>query len=670
MEFSHLFQPIKINQMLMQNRIVMTAMQLGMAAENGEITPQLINFYQERAKGEVGLIIIGECFTSEEGKGFVHEIGMHNDKMIPAARTLVQAVHKHGVKICAQINHSGRYAPSRVTGIQPWAPSSIASRLTGEEPRALTKKKIDDIIIEFAQSAARIKAAGFDAVEICGSGGALISEFFSTLTNIREDDYGGSLKNRSRFAIEVVKAVRKEVGPEFPILFRLSGHQLMPGGYDLEDSKQIAIWLVKAGVDCLNVSGGWEESVVPQLSVDVPKGAYTFLAKGIKEQVDVPVIGCLRINDPLLAEKILREGNADMTAMTRAMIADPEMPVKAKKGRLKEIRKCIGCNQECLDKIFPPLNGPAGCLVNYQAGREQETKIKPAQKKKKVCIIGGGLAGLESARILALRGHKVLLFEEKDKFGGQALISAKAPSRQDFMSLIEYYEWQIHILGVKTFLNTKVTAEMIVDCKPDAVVLATGALPLQPSVDGVNLPHVVKAWDVIAGKAKIGKQVLIVGGGSVGVETALSVAQHGTVNAETAVFLAQWGVLSAKKAINLTLAGKSPVVIETKSKIATDIGPSRRWVIMQRLKAHNVILLKNAELKKIVAEGALVEIGTGETKLFPADTVIMATGSKSYNELQNELEKKIPEVYVIGDCKSPRKMSDAIKEGFEVGLKI
>lgn len=670
MEFTYLFQPIKINQMLLQNRIVMTAMQLGMAAENGEITPQLINFYQERAKGEVGLIIIGECFTSEEGKGFLHEIGMHKDKMIPAAKTLVQAVHKHEVKICAQINHSGRYAPSQITGIQPWAPSTIASRLTGEEPQALTKGKIDDIITEFAQSAARVKAAGFDGVEICGSGGALISEFFSTLTNIREDEYGGSLKNRSRFAIEVVKAVRGKVGPEFPILFRLSGHQLMPGGYDLEDSKQIANWLVKAGVDCINVSGGWEESVVPQLSVDVPKGAYTFLSKGIKEQVDVPVIGCLRINDPLLAERVLREGNADMTAMTRAMIADPEMPVKAKKGKLKEIRKCIGCNQECLDKIFPPLKGPAGCLVNFQAGREPETKIKSARKKKKVCVIGGGAAGLEAARILALRGHRVRLLEEKGEFGGQVLISAKTPSKQDFRSLIQYYEWQMQILGVKTFLNTRATVEMIMDLEPDAVVVATGALPLQPAVDGVNLPHVVNAWDVIAGEAKLGQQVLIVGGGSVGVETALYVAQHGTVSAETAVFLAQWGVLSAKKAVNLTLAGKSPVVIETKSRIASDVGPSRRWVIMQRLKAHNVSLFKNAELKKIVAEGALVKMGTGETKLFPADTVILAIGSKPNNELQNKLENKISEVYVIGDCKLPRKMSDAIREGFEVGFKI
>lgn len=648
----------------------MTAMQLGMAAENGEITPQLINLYQERAKGEVGLIIIGECFTSEEGKGFIHEIGMHNDKMIPAATALAKAIHKHEVKVCAQINHSGRYAPSRVTGVQPWAPSGIASRLTGEEPRALTKTKIDDIIEEFAEAAARVKAACFDAVEICGSGGALISEFFSTLTNSREDQYGGSLYNRSRFAIEVVEAVRERVGPEFPILFRLSGHQLMPGGYDLEDSKKIAKWLVKAGVDCINVSGGWEESVVPQLSLDVPKGAYTFLSKGIKEQVDVPVIGCLRINDPLLAEKVLREGNADMVAMTRAMIADPEMPVKAKKGRLKEIRQCIGCNQECMDKIFPPLNGQAGCLVNFQAGREQETKIKPAKNKKKVCIIGGGVAGLETARILALRGHKVLLFEEKDKFGGQVLISAKAPSRSDFMSLIKYYEWQMDILKVKTVFNTKATTQMIMDLKPDAVVLATGALPLQPAVDGVNLPHVVNAWDVIAGEAKLGKQVLIVGGGSVGVETALCVAQHGTINAETAVFLAQWGVFPARQAINMTLAGKAPTVIEAKSKIASDIGPSRRWVVRQRLKAHQVKLVKNATLKKIVAEGALVDIGTGETELFPADTVILATGSKSNNDLLTELEKKISEVYVIGDCKLPRKMSDAIKEGFELGTKI
>lgn len=670
MEFGNLFQPIKINEILIQNRIVMTAMQLGMASESGEITPQLINLYQERAIGEVGLIIVGECFTSEEGKGFLHEIGMHNDKMVPAARALAKALHKHEVKVCAQINHSGRYAPSRVTGVQPWAPSGIASRLTGEEPRALIKTKIDDIIEEFAEAAARVKTAGFDAVEICGSGGALISEFFSTLTNLREDQYGGSLYNRSRFAVEVVEAVREKVGPEFPIFFRLSGHQLMPGGYDLEDSKRIARWLVKAGVDCINVSGGWEESVVPQLSLDVPKGAYTFLSKGIKEEVDVPVIGCLRINDPLLAEKVLQEGNADMVAMTRAMIADPAMPVKAKKGRLNEIRKCIGCNQECLDKIFPPLNGPAGCLVNFQAGREQETKIKPTKTKKKVCIIGGGVAGLEAARILTLRGHKVLLFEEKDKFGGQVLVSAKAPAREDFLSLIKYYEWQMHILKVKTFFNTKATPEMILDYQPDAVVLATGALPVQPDVTGVDLHHVVNAWDVMAGKIKLGKQVLIVGGGSVGVETALFVAQYGAVNAEAAVFLAQWGVFPARKAINLTLAGKTPVVIEAKPKIASDIGPSRRWVIMQRLKAHHVTLVKNATLKKIVAEGALVDTGTGGTELFPADTVILATGSKPNNELQNELENKISEVYVIGDCKLPRKMSDAIKEGFEVGMKI
>lgn len=658
-----LLTPIKIGTMELKNRVAMPAMHLGYTRD-GHVTDELVAFYRERARGGVGLIFVGGCAIDKYGHG--NMIRIDDDDFISGLASLVQAVQQEGSKIAAQLFQPGRYSYSFFMGIQPVAPSPIPSKLTRQMPRELTLDEIKGIIADFARAAVRAQKAGFDAVEVIASAGYLVSQFLSPVTNQRDDEYGGDAERRMRFGLEVASKIREAVGADYPLIFRISGNEFMPGGNNNQMMATFCKRLQEVGVDAFDVTGGWHETTVPQITMAVPRGALTYLARGIKKAVSVPVIACNRINDPFLAEEVLADDGVDLVGMARAMIADPELVLKTAQGRTGEIRKCIGCNQGCLDAVFTMK--PVTCLVNPRAGRELEhAEMNQAQKVKKVLVVGGGPGGLEAARVAALRGHQVTLWEKDDRLGGQLNIAAVPPGREEFGTVVEYYEHELPRLGVQVQLGQEADADNIKSFGADAVVMATGALPMTPDLPGVTDPRVVQAWDVLAGKAATGRRVVVIGGGAVGCETALYLAQKDTIDAETFKFLAlngaeDWDLLKQLA----TTGSKEITIVEMQKSVGKDIGVSTRWIILQELKRYGVKVITKAVAKGISGPGLTLDVD-GQEQMVEADTVVLATGSYALSDLCEKIKEELPEVYLVGDAVAPRKALDAIYQGFLAG---
>ncbi len=662
-----LFSPLKIKNMELRNRIVMPAMHF-LNSWDGKLLPHHFDYFTERAKGGVGLIIIGGC-TIDETSGAKNMISVADDKFLPELSALAQAVQAHGAKIAAQLYHAGRYAHSWLMGgKQSVSSSPIRSKFTGETPRELSIPEIKQIQKNYALAAARVKKAGFDAVEVIASAGYLISQFLSPIVNQRKDEYGGDYENRMRFGLEVAQEIRQAVGPDFPIIFRVAGNEFMEGGLRNKEAQIFCRELEKVGVDMINVTGGWHETRVPQITMNLPRGGFVYLARGIKEAVSIPVIACNRLNDPLLAEKILRSGQADLIGFARALIADADLPNKAFWGCFEDINYCIACNQGCFDPIFEQK--PQTCLVNPRAGAEGKLTIKPALVKKKVMVIGGGPAGMEAARVAALRGHKVSLYEKKETLGGQLPLAAAPPGRHEFLNFLRYLENQLKKLQVTVRLRTEATALHVELEKPDVVILATGAEPTCPDLKGVDLPHVLRAWDVLAEEAVPGKEIVIIGGGAVGLETALFLAHQGTLDAETLHFLMFNQAEPIENLSALLYRGlKKVTVVEMLRKLGQDIGISTRWIILQDLTRLGVKILTKARAKEITPQGVIIQREEKE-EFIPADTVILATGVKPVNALYEHLQNKVKEVYLIGDAKEPRRALEAVAEGLAIAREI
>lgn len=667
MNFPNLFSPIKINEMELKNRIVMTAMHLGYTPD-GAVTDRLIEFYRERAKGGVALIIVGGC-PIDDMAGMASMARIDDDKYIDGLKRLTGEVQSEGAKIAAQLYQAGRYThSSTIGGRKPFSASAVRSRLTGETPRALELDEIPEVQSRFAEAALRAKRAGFDAVEILGSAGYLISQFLSPITNLRKDGYGGSLENRMRFGLEVVEKVRNAVGPGYPIIMRLAGNEFMEGGNTNKEARIFASELEKVGVDLFNVTGGWHETRVPQLSSFVPRKGFVYLAQGIKKAVSKPVLSSNRINDPALGEEIIRDGEADLVTMARALLADPELPKKAMEGREKLIYHCIACNQGCFDYIF--RFRPVTCTVNPRAGKEKEIKILPAKNKKKILIIGGGLAGMKCACISAERGHDVTLVEKGERLGGQFLLNKKIPGRGEFVSAVHDLENNMRALGVGVITGRRADEDFVKELSPDAVVIATGARPSRPDIPGIDGENVHQAWDVLSGKVKLGQKVVIIGGNAVGVETALYVGHQGTVPPEVVHFLVANNAESWETIQELVSRGNKEVtIIEMRGRIGTDIGASTRWTALSEIRRLGVNVFTSARAVRIDEKGVVVE-KEGREELVEADSVIIATGSVPADELQHRINDLVQEIHVIGDAKEPRNALDAIKEGFFTGLEI
>ena len=664
--FAKLFEPIKIGSLELKNRYVMNAMHLGFE-EDGYPSRRTIGFYQERAKGGVGLIIAGGFKVEKIGGGPTF-LGIHDDSYVQGLSELASAVKREGASIFAQLYHAGRYVHSAEIGEQAVSASAVKSRLTGEVPRALSVKEIKEIVVKYSEAASRAKRAGFDGIEVLASTGYLISQFLSPLTNKREDEYGGDLDRRMHFGLEIAEAVRTSVGNDFPVIFRISGNDFMKGGVTNKEAAVFAKALEESGIDAINVQSGWHEARVPTVQNIVPPGAFVYLASGIKEKVSCPVMTCNKLGNPFLAEEVLENGLADMIGLARSFLANPHLPRKVQEGRVDDIVRCIHCNQGCLDMVF--TGRPVTCMVNPFVGRETEWEIIPAAKKKKVLVVGGGPAGMEAARIAAMRGHDVHLYEKAGRLGGQVNLATVLPDKDEFGMLVADMENHLNAGGVVLKIGTEATAKEVDRLRPDAVVIASGAEPRDYSIPGSERKNVISATELLRSKAPIAGKVVIVGGGSLGCEVALYAARSGAVNDRILAFLLRMRAETPEAL--LALADRSPrevTLITRRDKVGLDIGQTTRWIFLQELARLNVRVITRAENIQITDDGVDFETGD-EHKVISADMIIISPGMESNRMPYEALKEKVEEIYLIGDSKDPRKALDAIREGAEVGLKL
>ncbi len=684
-----LFTPITINTTQLSNRIYLPAMHLGMAQEF-EVTDQIVDFYAQRAKGGPGMICVGYA-TVDELSGNTQNIGAHDDRFIPGLTRLASAIKENGSLAAVQINHAGRYNFSFfLNGKQPVAPSAVASRMTKETPRAMTIDEIKETVASFAAAAVRVKKAGFDAVEVLSGTGYLISEFLSPLTNQRTDEYGGSLENRMRFGLEIVAAIRNALGADYPLIVRMNGNDFMPGGNPREELIAYAKALAQGPVDALCINVGWHEARVPQIVAQVPRGAFAYLARGIKEVVNVPVIASHRINDPQTARQVISEGYCDMVAMGRSLIADPMLPQKAKQGKENQIVHCIACAQGCFDNLFKLK--PVECLCNPLAGYEQHEEQLTASSAKRVMVVGAGPAGMTAALTAFRRGYSVTLYESSHRLGGQLHLAAAPPGREEFAQFARDLEAQITALKIPVVLNTLVDKNLIERAKPDVVLLATGAKPLVPPIPGMELPIVADAWDVLENKVETGARVVIIGGGAVGVETALFLAEKGTLDADALKFLFVNRAETPETLFEMATKGSKKItLIEMMDRVGKDIGKSTKWGMMQDLGRFGVQTITSGRVTKITETG-IEYAGTlssetpgnetpgnetpsneipGETiKTIAVDTVVVAAGSKSHNPLEEVVEQMGVGFRVIGDANKVATAFDAVHGGYQAARDI
>lgn len=642
-----LFTPVSIGNIQVKNRIVMPSMVSGQAGQDCKVTEGHIKWYETRAKGGTGLIIVELTPVTPRGKGGSNLLGIWDDSFIPGLQELTKAVHAHGTKIFIQLCHAGRQTCKQFTGGQlPVAPSAIPcpmyEPMFHEVPQEISAEEIEEIIEQFGQAARRTREAGFDGLEIHGAHGYLIAGFMSNYSNKRHDAYGGDLQARLKFPLEIIKNIRHKVGKNFPTSFRLSGNEYVPDGRTIEESKRIAPILEAAGVDCLNISGGVYESfsaIIPPHGTR--QGFHTDDAAAIKQVVSIPVITVGRIKSPEVAEEILEQGKADMVAMGRQLICDPDWPAKASAGNFEEIRPCIGCTQGC---VAVGEGEPAGCIYNTAAGREKEAEIILTKKTKKVLVVGGGPAGLEAARVAALREHQVILVEKAEKLGGRFSLACIAPFKQEYTLAIKWLSSQVKKLGVQVELGTEATPELVDRINPDAVIIATGAVTKIPELPGIDRRGVVIAEDILAGKVGMGTRVAVLGGGGVGCEVADFMAQR----------------------------GKQVTIVEMLPEIGTPTGIAGpvAGVLIPRLIRYGVNMVTGASVKAITDGGVVVVRDGREETISGIDQVVIAMGVKSVNELAKQLEDKVAEVYIIGDAKEPRTALEATHEGAQAAQMI
>jgi 2,4-dienoyl-CoA reductase (NADPH2) len=564
--------------------------------------------------------------------------------------------------------HMGRNA-FFFDGKEAIAPSPIPGKLNPMTPREMTKEDIQNTIDNFADAARRSKDAGFDLIEIIGCTGYLVSQFLSPISNIREDEYGGSIENRMRFGLEVIKAIRKMVGDDMPIGIRIAGNDFMDGGHTNKEAALFAKEAEKAGVDAINVTGGWHETYIPQVTTVVPPGAYVYLARGIKESVTIPVSASNRLGNPDVAEKALRSDSCDMVCWGRPLIADPELPNKVKQKRFNEIIICIACNQGCFDQLAG--GAPVSCILNPTAGMEDELKIENTEQPKNILVAGGGPAGMKFATIAAQRGHTVTLYESEEKLGGQVNLAKASPGKKELGNITKSLENRMNKFGVDVKLNTQLKMDVIKEAKPDLLVVASGAKPLEINFPGIDKPHVVSAWDVLSEKVwDIGKNVVIIGGSATGCETAHFISTIGMPDAETCSFLL-YHKAEEESVLNELMhkTERNITVIDMVDRLAGNVGRTSRWGLVKSLKLSDVNMMPNTRLVEITDKAVIVKVGDKKEEI-PADTVVLALGAKSDAALAEQTKELGIEVIVIGDAKTPRKISDAVLEGFQEGLEV
>lgn len=642
MRFKNVLSPIKIGNLTVKNRFVVPAMGSGLPNQDGTISRRSIDYYAARAKGGFGLIISEFTCVDPEGMAFPGQALIWDDSFIPSHKNLTDAVHENGGLIFCQLHHAGRETTSTFTQKQPVSASPIPSPTYKEIPRELSTEEVYQLIEKFAQAAYRAKQAGYDGVELHGAHQYMIAQFMSPYSNKRNDEFGGNFENRMRFATEIIKAIKEKCGADFPTGIRISAIEPVASGKRLKESRAEAKALEEAGADFINVSyGGYgvnQKTLAPQA---IEPGYNADNAAYIKKILNVPVIVAGRINDPYIAEEIIASGSADLVALGRSSLADPEFPKKTAEGRIEEIIPCVACLQRCAGK--PARNeteGGVSCTYNPFTGKEGLWKIEPAEKPKKIAVVGAGPAGLETAWIAAKRGHSVTVFEKNHKPGGQMIAGAIPPHKQELSMAVRSYWVLGKKYGVDFRFGVEATADMVKDF--DEVVLATGGVPARPLIAGLQDGNVVDATEVLEGKAFVGQNVLIVGGGLVG--------------AETAEFLGE--------------NGRQVTIMEMLSEIASDLHIDVKIMLMERLNRYGVKILTNAKIVSFAGNKVKYEKDGKVSVLDGFDNIILALGTKAFNPLEKDLANTGVPVHVIGDAKEPGNITDAVYEAAKLAITI
>lgn len=650
MDLKNVFSPINIGGIEIQNRIRMSPMALGYA-EDGRSTDRYAMFFEERAKGGVGLIDWAMWpYKTEHG----YFPWAFDDKFIPGMKTVVDAVHRHGTKIIAQYGTGYAWAfddgpveiigPSGVSLLKrPSTPFRVGTPTNPRRliERALTLEEIHKMVEGYGDSTRRLKEAGFDGVELMLAAGYTLARFISSETNKRTDEYGGSLDNRLKIVSDIVEDIKKKAGKDFPIFAKISGAQFTKDGYTLEEcAEEIVPRLEDIGICCVDVVVGWHEGPEFGLSNSARPGQYLYLAEGVKKKARVPIIGGSRTNDLRDAETAIAEGRIDMIGLGRQLLADPETPNKAREGRFEDIRPCICCCW-CLETVDTPVI----CTVNPRCGREYKYHVEPAKEAKKVLVIGGGPGGVEAALTASGRGHKVTLMEKQEEVGGMLDPASIPPFKEDMRLYLDYYRTQIKKSEVEVIQGKEASLSEVFERNPDAVVVGTGSKPFIPNVPGITRPNVVLAVDVLTGKKEVEDEVVIIGGGLVGCE------------------LAEY----------LLNKGKKVIILEMLPRLANDLTRVLRADLLFRLRKAKVQTETDFEVTRITEHGVWgirksFAFGPNEA-FFEAKSIVLATGYKPENSLAEELTGKLP-VYNIGDSNRMGKAKDAIKDGFLAGLEL
>ena len=638
--YPRLFSATRVGRLELPNRIVFAATSSELADDDGFVTEDMVEYYAERARGGAGLLVVEATYVVPEGKRLHHNAMLHGDRYVPGMRRLVEAVHAAGARVALQLNDGGRESIPEVSGVPPRAPSAVPSRFTavGDPviPQELTVAEIHELIRRFTEAALRAGAAGFDAVELHGAHGYLIGEFLSPESNRRQDEYGGDTRHRARFFVELVQAIKRALGREYPLICRMNGRDLVPGGLELDEAVEIGALLQAAGADSVSVSGGIHASrpygVVPGMSV--PRGCYVAYSAAFKRRLAIPIMAVGRINTPELAEEILAAGHADLICLSRALLADPYFPAKAREGRVDHIVPCIACN-ECIGAV--QRHKGIVCTMNPAVSRELEFQrlLAGPSRSKRVVVVGGGVAGMAAAITAAGRGHRVQLFEADATLGGHLTLAHVPPHREELENALRFFRREVERRAIEVHLDHPFTADDARRLHPDEIILATGAESRTPDIPGVDLPHVVAGWRIIAGEAETGTSCVVIGGGLVGMEVADYLAHRG-----------------------------KRVIIVARSDLLKKAVHADRVYFLDRIRELGIEVLTHTKVHEIGPRSVTVEPPNGWRRaLLDVDSVVLCTGYVPRTRLGAELADLGVPVHLVGDVQGSRKFFEAIEEG-------